>query len=309
MKSDVLLRNTIFAVAGNPIVSKLFRKYGMKFGVSRFVAAESLEATVEKVRLLNEHGLMATLDFLGESVSQRSLAVEAAETVIRTLETIHTNKLQSNVSVKLTQLGLNLDAKLCLENMDGIVAAAEKFNNFVRIDMEDSTVTDQTLSIYRSLLLKFGVNHVGVVIQAYLYRSVKDIVNLKEDGTNVRFVKGAYKEPIEVAFPQKMDVDANYIELVKNYLLSDCYTAIATHDTHIIEQLKTFIAEKKIHRSRFEFQMLYGIRSSLQKELVEQGYRVRVYTPFGEHWYPYFTRRIAERPANLWFVVKSFLRK
>lgn len=309
MSVDAFMRKAVFIVAGNSIVSDFFRKHGMKLGVNRFVAAESLEDTVDKVKSLQQHGLMATLDFLGESVSAKVEAQEATDMVMRTLDMIHHHGLDSNVSVKLTQLGLLIDPTMCLDNMERLVALAQQYDNFVRIDMEDSSVTEQTLQIFKSLYAQYGKRHVGIVIQSYLYRSEEDIAELERLGANVRIVKGAYKESPKVAFPDKKDVDANYLRLVKLHLQNGCYTAIATHDERIIEHLKFFMDDYQIPREQLEFQMLYGISSTLQKQLAAEGYRVRVYTPYGEHWYPYFTRRIAERPANLWFVLKGITRR
>lgn len=309
MKADLLLRKMVFAVAGNPMVRRSFEKYGMRCGVSRFVAGETLSESVEKVRRLNGQGLLATMDYLGESVSTTEQAKEAEIMIIRTLDTIRHERLYANVSVKLSQLGIAVDPDFCMESMCRILETARTGNNFVRIDMEDSTLTGRTIDTFNKLLERYGVRHVGIVIQSYLYRSWDDLSELGRLGANVRIVKGAYREPKEVAYPSKKDVDGQYVRLVKAHMERGCYTAAATHDETIIGIIKRFASERGIPPDRFEFQMLYGISGNLQHKLVREGYRVRVYTPFGKHWYPYFTRRIAERPANLLFVVKGMVRR
>nr|WP_275983938.1 proline dehydrogenase family protein [Paenibacillus hamazuiensis] len=291
------------------MVRRFFYKYGMKLGVGRFVASETLDGTVEKVKELNRQGLAVTLDYLGESVTDAGLAEEAANMVLRVLETIDRNRLDANVSVKLTQLGLLIDPALCSANMERIVTEAKSRGSFVWIDMEDSKVTSDTLGIYKGLLKRFGSRFVGIVIQSYLYRSIPDIRELGRLGAPIRIVKGAYKEPPEVAYPDKKDVDASYLKLARLHMGNGNYTAIATHDVSIVAEIKRYVRERGMGTDQFEFQMLYGISAGLQRQLAEEGYRVRVYTPFGEHWFPYFTRRIAERPANLWFVAKNLLRR
>lgn len=309
MKLASLMRRTILAAAGVPWVSRTVRACGLRLGASRFVAAETLEETVPKIRRLNEQGLLVTLDYLGESVQDRELAKAAAVMVLRMLEQIHDCRLNCHVSVKLTQLGLTLDESLCRELMVTIVEAAKEYGNFVRIDMEDSSVTGRTIKLFKELLSIFGPEAVGLVLQAYLYRSAADAEELGRLGANIRFVKGAYLEPPQIAFPRKADVNANYLRLVQGHMKRGAYTAVATHDPRMIEAVKRFAREQQMPNDRFEFQMLYGIAEGLQGELVRQGYRVRVYTPFGREWYPYFTRRIAERPANLGFLLKNLLRR
>ncbi len=304
-----LSRKLVLTVAGNRLVTRLVTKYGMRLGASRFVAGESLEKTIDVVKRLNQEGLVVTLDFLGESVSTREEALQATKTAIDIFDAIAEHQITSNVSVKLTQLGLNIDYDFCLENMDRITAKAKELGNFVRIDMEDSPRIPATLDLFKTLFNKYGKEHIGLVIQSYLYRSEADVKELGEMGANLRIVKGAYKEPAKIAYPDKKDVDKNYLHLVETHLKNGCYTAIATHDEKIINWTKQFVKENQIPDNLFEFQMLYGIRSSLQRKLVEEGYKVRVYTPFGEEWYPYYTRRIAERPANAFFVLKSMFKR
>lgn len=302
-------RSAVLNIAGNRAVTSFVSKYGMKMGAARFVAGETLDEAIEAVKNINADGLLVTLDHLGESVSNREEALEATQSAIDIFDAIETSGVKSNVSVKLTQLGLDIDKGFCLENMDRITAKAKEKNNFVRIDMEDSPRVQVTIDIFNSLLEKYGREHIGLVIQSYLYRSQSDVTELGKKGVNLRIVKGAYKEPHEVAFPNKKDVDENYVKLVQIHLKNGCYTAIATHDEKMIDKLKEWIKQNNISDDLYEFQMLYGVRNALQRELVSEGYKVRVYTPFGKDWYPYFTRRIAESPANALFVLKSFFQK
>lgn len=301
-------RSLVLTLAGNKVVTSFVSKYGMKLGASRFVAGESLEEAIRFVSQINQEGLVVTLDHLGESVFTKEEAIKATDEAVHIFEAIAQSGVNSNVSVKLTQLGLDIDSEFCFENMDRIAAKAKECNNFVRIDMEDTPRLEITIDIFNRLLQKYGKEHVGLVIQSYLYRAVDDVAKLGENKVNLRIVKGAYKEPADVAFPQKKDVDDNYIRLVQNHLLNGCYTAIATHDETIIHTLKQWIKEQNIASNLYEFQMLYGVRNGLQRDLVKEGYKVRVYTPYGKDWYPYFTRRIAERPANALFILKNFFR-
>lgn len=272
----------------------------------RFVAGEELTAAVEAIRQLNKKQINASFDHLGESISSEAETREEVREYMHVLDSISANALDSNVSVKLTQLGLDIDKKLCYENARAIVESAARYKNFVRIDMEDSTKTDATLEIFRQLRREF--DNVGIVVQAYLYRTEKDIEDLLAINARIRLCKGAYKEPESVAFPEKKDVDANYIKLMKMLLPSGIYHGIATHDENMINATKQFAAESKIASDRYEFQMLYGIRRDLQEKLVRDSYRIRVYVPYGQYWYPYFMRRLAERPANVWFILKNIMK-
>jgi proline dehydrogenase len=254
---------------------------------------------------VNAQGLVATLDHLGESVHRREEALAATQAAVDIFHAIAESDLDSNVSVKLTQLGLDIDRDFCLANVDRIAAKAKEKNNFLRIDMEDTPRLESTMEIFTTLLDRYGKEHIGLVIQSYLYRSEEDIRKLAQKKVNLRIVKGAYREPAEVAYPAKKETDANYIKLVQIYLSQSCYTAIATHDEQIINQLKAWIKAESIANHLYEFQMLYGVRNALQRELVRAGYKVRVYIPYGSDWYPYFTRRIAESPANAFFVLKN----
>jgi len=304
-----LSRKIVLTLAGNKAVTSFVSKYGMKLGAARFVAGETLNEAMEAVKKINQDGLVVTLDHLGEFVSSKEEALEATEEALAIFDAIEKSGANSNVSVKLTQIGLDLDKEFCLENMDRIAAKAKETNNFVRIDMEDSPRTDATLDILNTLVDKYGKDHVGTVIQSYLYRSEDDVKELGKKNINLRIVKGAYKEPPSVAFPDKKDVDRNYVNLCQLHLKNGNYTAIATHDEAIINEMKVWIKENQIPDHLYEFQMLYGVRNGLQRQLVSEGYKVRVYTPFGKDWYPYFTRRLAERPANVLFILKNFFQK
>ncbi|MFY9556296.1 MAG: proline dehydrogenase family protein [Blastocatellia bacterium] len=272
----------------------------------RFVAGEQLRNAVEAIRELNRKGISASFDHLGESINSEAETRQEVNEYLHVLESIHESKLDSNVSVKLTQLGLDVSQDLCYANTRLIVEAARRYHNFVRIDMEDSSKTDATLEVFRRLRREF--ENVGIVIQAYLYRSEKDVEELIQLGARIRLCKGAYMEPPEVAFPDKADVDANYIKLTRILLASNIYHGIATHDEKMIAAALGFASERRVEPDRFEFQMLYGVRRDLQEKLVKQGYRMRVYVPYGRYWYPYFMRRLAERPANVWFVLKSMMK-
>jgi proline dehydrogenase len=272
----------------------------------RFVAGEEISQAVEAIKQLNSKHISATFDHLGESISSEAETLEEVREYQRLIDSIVSNGLDSNVSVKLTQLGLDIDNELCYRNTRAIVEAAHGQQNFVRIDMEDSPKTDATFDIFKRLRGEF--ENVGIVVQAYLYRTEKDIEDLLKLNARIRLCKGAYKEPESVAFPDKADVDKNYVKLMKMLLPSGIYHGIATHDPNMIEATKLFAREAGISADKFEFQMLYGVRRDLQEGLVKEGWRVRVYVPYGEFWYPYFMRRLAERPANIWFVMKNMLK-
>ena len=272
----------------------------------RFVAGETLEEALPAIRELNAHGNTASFDHLGESITNAAEADAEVQEYTRVFEIINREGLKSNASVKLTQLGLDIDQELCYQNTKKIVETARRFNNFVRIDMEGTPHTDLTLDVFRRLRTEF--DNVGIVVQAYLYRTEKDIPELLKLGARIRLCKGAYKEPASVAFPKKEDVDQNYIKLMKTLLPSGIYHGMATHDPMMIEATKNFAKEQGIAKDKFEFQMLYGIRRDLQESLIKEGYGVRVYVPYGGAWYPYFMRRLAERPANVWFILKNLFK-
>jgi proline dehydrogenase len=272
----------------------------------RFVAGEEILEAVEAIKQLNAKQISATFDHLGESISSEAETREEVREYQRLIDSIVEYSLDSNVSVKLTQLGLDIDKELCYHNTHAIVEAAKQNQNFVRIDMEDSTKTDATFEIFKRLRSEF--DNVGIVVQSYLYRTEKDIEELVELGARIRLCKGAYKEPEAVAFPDKADVDQNYIKLMKMLLPSGIYHGIATHDPNMIDATKRFAREAGISPDQFEFQMLYGVRRDLQESLVKEGWRMRVYVPYGKFWYPYFMRRLAERPANVWFILKNMMK-
>jgi proline dehydrogenase len=303
---EAIMRNMFQSLGKSPSANHLAKKYGLRFGASRFVAGESILQAIEAVRALNNEGRLATLDHLGEFVFSEQEANESAEMCIKTLDAIAEAGVQSNLSLKMTSLGLDISKDLCMLNMRRILDCAKKHHNFVRIDMEDYAHCQITLDILQELRKEY--DNVGTVIQAYLYRSAQDIQDLHKIGANLRLVKGAYKESSEVAFPEKQDVDDNYQKIIKLHLENKDYTAIASHDELIIQEIKQFILEKEMASDLFEFQMLYGIREDLQKQLVKEGYRVRVYVPYGMDWFGYFMRRLAERPANVWFVLKNMLK-
>ena len=274
---------------------------------TRFVAGETLEQALAVARKLNAEGISVTLDHLGESVSNLDEAAEARDVYLRTLDAIHQNAIEGNVSLKLTQFGLDLSFDECLANVDRLVRRAAELKSFVRVDMESSQYTDRTLELVHTLFERYG--SVGVVIQSYLHRSQADVEELCARKIRVRLCKGAYLEPASVAFPEKTLVDRNFLDLTWYLLERGTYPALATHDEAIIRQTIAFVEERKIPRDAFEFQMLYGIRRDLQDRLVKQGYRLRLYVPFGKAWYPYYMRRLAERPANVLFMLRNLLRR
>jgi proline dehydrogenase len=272
----------------------------------RFVAGETLEEALQAARDCNNAGMMATLDFLGENVSTAADAQKARDAYIEVFDRIAQEKLHANVSCKLTQLGLDLSAEFCEGLVLSIVEHAAAQDNFLRVDMESSVYTQRTVELVKRV--RSQAPAVGTVIQSYLYRSEVDVTDLLSYGCRIRLCKGAYKEPEEVAFASKADVDANYIKLMRLLLPSGFYHGIATHDPRMIAETIRWAAEKKISKEDFEFQMLYGVRTDLQRQLVRDRFRVRVYIPYGRDWFPYFMRRLAERPANLVFFLRNLLR-
>lgn len=271
----------------------------------RFVAGETLDEAVAAARALNQSGRSVSLDLLGENVSSEAGARRAAESYIAIFDRIAHEGLDANVSLKLTQLGLDLNHTLCTELLERIVTHAARLNNFVRVDMEGSHYTERTVETVKQVRARH--ENVGTVMQAYLHRTGGDVANLIASGCRIRLCKGAYQEPPTIAFAKKADVDANYTRLMKALLPSGIYHGIATHDPAMIHATKEFAREQGIGPDRFEFQMLYGIRGDLQARLVREGYRLRVYVPYGSEWFPYFMRRLAERPANLMFFLRNLL--
>jgi len=273
---------------------------------ARFVAGEKIQDAIRAVEILNGKGCSATLDYLGENVTTKEEASVAGTEYLHALNEIHERGVNSNVSLKLTQFGLAIDEEFCRRNAEQVVTRARDFNNFVRIDMEGSAFTDSTLRIFTALRKVY--DNVGIVIQAYLYRSEKDIENMLALDSRIRLCKGAYKEPPEIAFKKKSDTDKNYVKLMKILLKSGIYHGIATHDPSMIQATRDFVKQENIGKERFEFQMLYGIRRDLQEQLISEGYNLRIYVPYGEEWYSYLMRRMAERPANLMFVLRNMFR-
>lgn len=301
-----MLRGTLLYFSDQPALKRLFSGKLMRPLVRRFVAGETLNEAMETVQRLNSAGMMVTLDYLGEAVTNAEEAGAAASQYVGILHAIERQRAQSNASLKLTQMGLDIDRALCVRNVERIIGQARQFDNFIRIDMEGSAYTQATLEVAKDLFARY--KNVGAVIQAYLYRSEADIRELNALGMRVRLCKGAYNEPAAVAFPKKADTDANYIKLMQMLLSEGNYPAIATHDERMIAATKEFATRQGIGPERFEFQMLHGIRRDLQDQLVREGYRMRVYVPYGSEWYSYLVRRLAERPANMMFVLSGMLR-
>lgn len=305
---EQLMKDFFLFLSKNQSLNAAAKKWGLRFGASRFVSGETIQEAIKGVRDLNKKGLCCTLDHLGEFVFSVEEANESADYCIKTLEAIHSSGVDCNLSLKMTQLGLDISRELCVTNMRRILDVAKKNGNiFVRIDMEDYAHNEITLEILRELLVDY--DNVGTVIQAYLYKSADDIDSLKDKHPNFRLVKGAYKESPQVAYPNKADVDENYKKIIKQHLLNGNYAAVATHDDNIIAYVKQLEKQHNIPRSQFEFQMLYGIRTQSQIDLAREGYRMRVYVPYGNDWYGYFMRRLAESPANVKFVLKGMFSK
>jgi proline dehydrogenase len=272
----------------------------------RFVAGESLQEAISAARVCNQHGMLVSLDYLGENVATAADAQRAREAYLQVFDRIAAEKLNANVSCKLTQLGLDISAEFCEGQLLSIVERAASYGNFLRVDMEGSLYTARTIDVVQRVRTQSPA--VGTVIQAYLYRSEQDVRDLLAYGCRIRLCKGAYKEPPEVAFPKKHDVDANYVKLMQMLLPSGFYHGIATHDPKMIAATIRYAADTKICKDDFEFQMLYGVRTDLQRQLVRDGFRLRIYIPYGQDWFPYFMRRLAERPANLAFFARNLFR-
>jgi proline dehydrogenase len=288
-----------------------FKNFILRFRIFRetafrFVAGETLQDALRAVHEANRLGMRASLDLLGEDVQSQDDARHATREVVGMLDAIHSEKADCNVSVKLTQLGLDLDSEFCYQNLREIISHAARLGNFIRVDMEGSEHTQATLDMVLRARKEF--ENVGAVIQAYLYRSEQDVRRLLEARTRIRLCKGAYLEPESVAFKEKRDTDANFVKLMKMLLDSGIYHGIATHDLAMISATKRYARERHIAKDQFEFQMLYGVRRDVQQKLSRQRYHVRIYTPYGRRWYPYFMRRLAERPANLLFILKTLFR-
>ncbi|PRS37841.1 proline dehydrogenase [Bacillus sp. RJGP41] len=302
-----ILKNLFLFLSKNKAMTQAAKKYGLRFGASRFVAGESLDMACDVIAELNRKGLAVTIDYLGEFIEDEQEAGKMAEECIEAIRMIGTNELDSQLSLKLTSMGLDVSEQVVMKNMRRILDEAKVHRVFVTLDMEDFPRCQPTLDVFKTL--KSEYNELGTVIQAYLYRTERDIEELDEYHPNLRLVKGAYKEPRDVAFPEKKDVDENFKKIIKKHMQNGNYTAVATHDDSIIDYTRDLVKDQGIPRDSFEFQMLYGIRTEKQLELAKEGYKVRVYVPYGTDWYGYFMRRLAERPANIAFVLKGLFKK
>jgi len=275
---------------------------------ARFVAGENIAEAVLAIKQLNAIGCTASFDHLNEGVSRMEETKAEVVEYKNILAKIDASGIQSNVSIKLTQFGLDIDPELTYRNARAVVEEAARRGNFVRVDMEGSNVTQVTIDIFKRLRSEFGVEHVGIVLQSYLRRTYDDVKELLKIPARIRICKGAYNEGPDAAFPDKKDVDDNYVRVMKLLLSSGTYHGIATHDPRMIEATIDYAQKESIGKDAFEFQMLYGVRRDLQEQLARDGYKMRVYVPYGKHWYPYFMRRLAERPANIWFIVKNMFK-
>jgi len=300
-------RKAILALADSPRLDRVVRRHGMRLGAGRFVAGETLDQLVPVLRRLNDQGLLTNTTLLGEHVHTPEESRAVVDVYREILDRIAAEQLRTNVALKLTHLGLDLDEQLAYGNVESLVAHAAGLGNFIRIDMEESQWVDATLRIFRRLR-EAGHENTGTVLQSYLYRAEQELESLLDLRPNLRFVKGAYLEPPEVAYPEKADVDAALVRLVERSLREGGYTAIASHDETIIEHVIAFVEREGVGRERFQFQMLYGVRPQLQLDLVRRGFDVLVATPFGPDWYRYLMRRLAERPANTFFFLKNLVR-
>ena len=304
-------RALFYALSRSATLKRLASTYGMRSSRSfarRFIAGETIEEATDAARSIQTQGLLLTLDYLGESVRTLEEADAATREYVRLLEVIVVSGIERNISLKLTQLGAGVDRATCVDNLRRILEPARKHGFFVRVDMENSPWTQLTLDIFETLWQQ-EYRNIGIALQAALYRTVQDVKRMNELGARVRLVKGAYKEPPTVAYPHKADVDAAFVRLMRMLLDSGTYPAFGTHDPAMLEEAQDYAEKRGIVKDRFEFEMLFGIRRDLQTSLVKQGYRMRVYIPFGREWFPYFMRRLGERPANLAFVIRGILKE
>lgn len=308
---DATVKAFFYSLAQVRLLQRMASRYGMAPGggfAHRFIAGESVEDAVAAVKGVAAQGLLLTLDYLGESVATTEEADAATRDYLRILDTIVQSGIERNISLKLTQLGLDVDRATCVDNLRRILDPATEHGFFVRIDMENSPYTDVTLQVFETLWGQ-GHRNIGVVLQSYLMRTEADVRRIIALGGRIRLVKGAYKEPKEVAYQKKSEVDDAYLRLMQLLLDESTYPAIATHDPVMLDATRDYAARKGYARNHFEFQMLYGIRRDLQTSLAAEGYPMRIYVPFGEQWFPYFMRRLGERPANISFVLKSMMRE
>jgi proline dehydrogenase len=305
-----MLRTSLLYLSRQQRVFNFIRKVGFaRKMASRFVAGETIATALDAVRALNEQGITASLDLLGESVSNEAEARETGRQYLEILDAIHANALDANVSVKLTALGQDISDALCVEVVRSVLERAKQYDSFVRLDMESSDYTERTLDLFERELYPDFPDNVGIVLQSALRRTLDDVERANRLRARVRICKGAYLEPPEIAFPDKADVDRNFVEAMHRLMEHGRYPGIATHDEVIIAEAKRFAGERQIGTDRYEFQMLYGVRRDLQEQIVDEGYRLRVYVPFGTQWYPYLMRRLAENPANLAFMTGNIIKE
>ncbi len=305
-----MLRSTFLYLSQQPQIFKFVRSNGLAQSfANRFVAGETIETAMAAVKDLNSKGISATLDLLGESTTNESEAFAAQAEYLRLLDEINTRKLDANVSLKLTAMGMDLSDDLCVKIVRQILEKAKQYGTFVRLDMESSAYTERTLRMFEDKLYPGFEPYVGIVLQSYLRRTMTDVELANRLKARVRICKGAYQEPAAVAFPEKGDVDDNYIAAMRQLMQHGNYPGLATHDERIIAEAKRFAQQQGIAKDKFEFQMLYGVRRDLQEGLVKEGYRMRVYVPYGTQWYPYLMRRLAERPANVAFITGNVIKE
>ncbi|SMF91897.1 L-proline dehydrogenase [Paenibacillus uliginis N3/975] len=306
MDGTELYRKMMLTVSGSKLVERMTLKYGKKMA-RKFIAGDTLTEALEETRRLNQLGIMVTLDHLGEGITSLDEAKGYKEQYLKLLEGIDEHKVNANVSLKPTQMGMALEREACYENVRAVAARAKELGNFVRLDMEDSPFTQATIDMTLRLHAE-GLNNVGTVLQAYLFRTAEDVKTMMKAGVNLRLVKGAYKEPAAIASQRMSEIMDSYKKIIKRHLDREIYTAIASHDDRIINWVKEYSTRHGISKDIFEFQMLYGLRMNDQAELARQGYRIRCYTPYGTMWYPYYTRRLAEKPSNLMMVLKNMFK-
>lgn len=300
-----MLKDLFIGLSQNQFLNSAAKKYGLKLGAQSVVAGTNIEETIKSIKELNAHGISCTVDNLGEFVYKNEEAIEARENILAVIEAIHEHKVDAHISLKPTQLGLDIDYGFCLDNLREIVDKASQYNIFVNFDMEDYGHLDPSFDILDELSKEY--DNVGTVIQAYFFRAQEDIQ--KYQNYRLRIVKGAYKEPEKYAYQDKKEIDKNFIKLIEWHLLNGKFTSIATHDHHIINHVKAFVKKNNIPYEKFEFQMLYGFRKDMQLQLAREGYNFCTYVPFGNDWYGYFMRRLAERPQNLNLVAKQMFNK
>lgn len=300
-----ILKDFFIFLSQNKWLNEAAKRWGLKLGAQSVVAGTNIEEMIKSVKKLNTHGISATIDNLGEFVDDRQEAIQAKEQILKVIEAIHVHDVDAHLSIKPSQLGLDIQYEFCLENIREIVAEAYRYNIFVNFDMEDYGHLQQSFDLVDNLSKQY--DNIGTVIQAYFYRAEEDVKTYKD--YRLRIVKGAYKEPKEVAYQDQESIDQNFIRLIEYHLIHGAFTSIATHDHRIINHVKTFVEQHHIPKDTFEFQMLYGFRKDLQLELTQQGYHVCTYVPFGEDWYGYFMRRLAERPQNMKLVTKHVFNK